>query len=153
MTPARQPAISGAFLAITPVVVGVVLNLDLVRAACAVRYRRRNCFLDLTFDVAILASADWAAIGMTASAVLAIFRPGVDGVALAGCGLAGIASSRSRERVPIAASGMSALESMSTNPSPACRPRSRQSGNDCSCLFPPESRQTAIHSVTNIAVT
>lgn len=86
-------ALSGALSAITAAVVGVILNLA-IWFALHVLFETvvETRFLGLTLDVPVLASAVWAAIALTAAAMLAIFRFGVSmGWVLAGCGLAGIA--------------------------------------------------------------
>lgn len=72
--------------------VGVILNLAIwfalhVLFATVVETR----VLGLTLDVPVFSSANWAAIALTAAAMLAIFRFGVSmGWVLAACALAGI---------------------------------------------------------------
>ncbi len=85
-------ALSGALSAITAAVVGVILNLA-IWFALHVLFRTvvETRVLGLALDVPVLASADWAAIALTAAAMLAILRFGVSmGWVLAGCGLAGV---------------------------------------------------------------
>jgi chromate transporter len=86
-------ALSGALSTITAAVVGVILNLALwfalhVLFDTVVETR----VLGLTLDVPVLLSANWAAIVLTAAAMLAIFRFGVSmGWVLAASALVGIA--------------------------------------------------------------
>jgi chromate transporter len=85
-------ALSGALSAITAAVVGVILNLAIwfalhVLFDTVVETR----VLGLTLDVPVLSSANWAAIALTAAAMLAIFRFGISmGWVLAACALAGV---------------------------------------------------------------
>jgi len=68
-------ALSGALSAITAAVVGVILNLA-IWFALHVLFRTvvEQHVFGLVLDVPVLASADWPAIGLTAAAMLALFR-------------------------------------------------------------------------------
>ena len=85
-------ALSGALSAITAAAVGVILNLAIwfalhVLFDTVVETR----IFGLTLDLPVLGSANWAAIVLTAAALLAVFRFGVSmGWVLAGCALSGI---------------------------------------------------------------
>ena len=85
-------ALSGALSAITAAVVGVILNLAIwfalhVLFDTVVETR----VLGLTLDVPILYSANWAAIALTAGAMLALFRFGLPiGWVLAASAAAGV---------------------------------------------------------------
>ncbi len=86
-------ALSAALSAITAAVVGVILNLAIWFALHALfgTVVETRVF-GLTLDVPVASSANWAAIALTAAAMLAIFRLGMSmGWVLAACALAGIA--------------------------------------------------------------
>jgi len=85
-------ALSGALSAITAAVVGVILNLA-IWFALHVLFRTvgETSLFGLELDVPILASADWAAIGLTAAAMLALFRLAMPiGWVLAGAAAGGL---------------------------------------------------------------
>ncbi|WP_067217542.1 chromate efflux transporter [Stappia indica] len=85
-------ALSGALSAITAAVVGVILNLA-IWFALHVLFDTvmETRVLDLTLNVPVLSSSNWAAIMLTAAAMLAIFRFGISmGWVLAACALSGI---------------------------------------------------------------
>lgn len=83
-------ALSGALAAITAAVVGVIANLAIWFALHTLFARVVPVFLGLKLPVP--ASADWAALGLTAVALLATFRFGLGMVwTLALCGGGGVA--------------------------------------------------------------
>lgn len=85
-------ALSGALSAITAAVVGVILNLA-IWFALHVLFETvvETRVLGLTLDVPVLSSANWAAIVLTAAAMLAIFKFGASmGWVLAACALTGV---------------------------------------------------------------
>lgn len=85
-------ALSGALAAITAAVVGVILNLA-IWFAMHVLFERvvETRLLGFMLDRPIVSSANWAAISLTAAAILALFRYNVSiGWVLGGAAAAGI---------------------------------------------------------------
>ncbi|WP_236024833.1 chromate transporter [Arenibaculum pallidiluteum] len=86
-------ALSAALSAITAAVVGVILNLAIWFALHVLFAEVEEIRLGAaTLDVPVLASVNWAALALTAAAVVAVFRFGAGMMAvLAACSAAGIA--------------------------------------------------------------
>jgi chromate transporter len=86
-------ALAAALSAITAAVVGVILNLAIWFALHTLFARTRPFEAGpLAFDVPVLASIDWLALGLAAAAILAVFRFRLGTLwVLAGCAIAGLA--------------------------------------------------------------
>jgi chromate transporter len=86
-------ALSGALAAITAAVVGVILNLGVWFGVHALFGRvEERSFRLASVDVPVWASVDWAALLLTAAAVVAIFRIKVGAITvLLACAAAGMA--------------------------------------------------------------
>ena len=84
-------ALSAALTAITAAVVGVILNLALWFALHALFAEARPVAAGpIGFDAPVLASVDWAALGLTVAALVAIFRFRAGTLTvLGGCAVAG----------------------------------------------------------------
>ncbi|HZF93239.1 MAG TPA: chromate efflux transporter [Allosphingosinicella sp.] len=84
-------ALAAALSAITAAVVGVILNLAIWFALHTLFARTRPFALGpLGFDVPVLASIDWAALGLAAAALVAVFRFRLGALqVLAGCAAIG----------------------------------------------------------------
>jgi chromate transporter len=88
----QAKALNGALKAITAAVVGVILNLA-VWFGLHVLFRRTEPVhgLGMRIDLPVLASADWAALILTAGAAFAVFRLKIGVIpVLLGCSAAGV---------------------------------------------------------------
>jgi chromate transporter len=85
-------ALSSALSAVTAAVVGVILNLALWFALHVIFAELRPISLGpVSFDMPVLASVNWAALGLTVLALIAVFRFRLGmGTVLGGAALAGL---------------------------------------------------------------